>query len=168
MSTTYKPGTVAKVTLRCLMADGKPKANDAGDTYLAFWDDYNRQWVSAEAGALCKAGDFWHLDVRPLVVLDLDDIHPPSLIAMLRADADARHGNIALHEVADQIEAQTKPPRIPEPGLWGVVEATGATLPRRRWIHHEEGRWVCDTGVWRYWDDLVDPVLIRDGIEVES
>ena len=179
MSTIYAPGTVAKVTLRRLMADGKPRANDAGDTYLAFWDDYNRQWVSAEAGALATAGDFWHFDVRPLVVLDLDEAprgagnnYPQWLLQAASSDqASSGRTNYRpgfLRWLADQVETQTRPPRIPEPGLWGVVEATGATMPRRRWIHHEEDRWVCDTGVWRYWDDLVDPVLIRDGIEDES
>lgn len=57
-------------------------------------------------------------------------------------------------------------PRIPEPGLWGVVEAWVPGIPTRRWVHHEEGRWVPDTGIpFKEWSDLIDPVLIREGVE---
>jgi hypothetical protein len=70
-----------------------------------------------------------------------------------------------LDHLADQIEAQAKPPRIPEPGLWGVVEAGTDGLPVRRWVHHEEDRWVCDTGERRNWEALADPTLIREGVE---
>lgn len=75
--------------------------------------------------------------------------------------------------LADQIEAQTKPPRIPEPGLWGVVEAGHkhlddgrrsqfvrvATTGRAQWVEREA------EADWCTWDALVDPVLVRDGIE---
>jgi hypothetical protein len=70
--------------------------------------------------------------------------------------------------VADQIEAQTKPPRIPEPGLWAVVEAHTKENPDRL-------KWVClgkdhfrpnDSDEYdRPWDNLIDPVLIREGVE---
>jgi hypothetical protein len=70
--------------------------------------------------------------------------------------------------LADQIEAQTKPPRIPEPGLWAVVEAhTEDGEERRRFVHHEDahdGRAWERRGVRRAWSDLIDPVLVREGV----
>ena len=168
---TYPAGTVAVATV-----DGEPNVRIA----LADPADPRVQWFAItgrNAGNWIGTEEI--TDVRPLVMLDLDEGDARMLPLLLRRLGDREQSESdspgrllvttdALRKVADQIEAQTKPPRIPEPGLWGVVEATGATMPRRRWIHHEEDRWVCDTGVWRYWDDLVDPVLIRDGIEVES
>jgi hypothetical protein len=82
----------------------------------------------------------------------------PQILHLMRTDH-------RLAPMADQIEAQTKPPRIPEPGLWSVVEAGAGRIPIRRWVHHEEGWWVADTGDRLRWEDLEDPVLIRDGIE---
>jgi len=57
-------------------------------------------------------------------------------------------------------------PRIPEPSLWGVVEA-GVKQ------HDVRLKWVRHAGAWepndfdeyaREWDELIDPVLIREGI----
>jgi hypothetical protein len=57
--------------------------------------------------------------------------------------------------------------RIPEPGLWAVVEAHTKENPDRL-------KWVClgkdhfrpnDSDEYdRTWDDLIDPVLIREGL----
>jgi hypothetical protein len=76
------------------------------------------------ASSVAVDGNWWFTEaevtnVRPLVVLDLDDfawaakvLRNPGLGAM---DTRAR--------IADQIEQQTKPPRIPEPvGLGAVIE----------------------------------------------
>ena len=160
MSTDYKPGTVAEVTVR-----PRKKGASGGADYLAFWDGYHERWITSDEGALDPPSNYWEHDVRPLIVLDPDTIDTPSEIREHLSTVKHLSEPGWLSRFVDQIEAQTKPPRIPEPGLWGVVEATGATLPRRRWIHHEEDRWVCDTGVWRYWRDLIDPVLVREGIE---
>ena len=64
--------------------------------------------------------------------------------------------------LADEIEAQTKPPRIPEPGLWGVVEDSAGDV----WICTEPHRWtrIVDGVEWP-WVDLIDPVLIREGVK---
>ena len=72
-----------------------------------------------------------------------------------------------LDFIADQIEAQTKPARIPEPGLWGVVEASTDQWKQR----HEYVRVRTDGyGDWTFsggsvnWVGLIDPTLIREGI----
>jgi hypothetical protein len=100
-------------------------------------------------------------DVRPLVVLDLGSVSALEVAQTIRYERDA------WDPIADQIEAQTKPPRIPEPGLWGVVEAgqlgtnEGA---RSEWTRFRHG-WADEiTGPIR-WDQLVGPTLIREGVE---
>jgi hypothetical protein len=79
-------------------------------------------------------------------------------------------GCSVIRLLADQIERQTKPPRIPEPGLWGVV--TAGDLTRDYWIHYrangEEQWFSTDSGVTSTWDDLIDPTLVRSGIEERS
>ena len=101
----------------------------------------------------------------PLIVLDLcEGVRRDYVLEILRA---ARHG--WTHDVADQIEAQTKPARIPEPGLYGVVyaHALGAQI-RQLFIKVLEDESLCwidvedATGV--DWDDLIDPTLVREGL----
>jgi len=109
-------------------------------------------------------------DARPLIVLDL--VNPRRFAELLRAFDN--NGDTSFTLAADQIEAQTKPPRIPEPGLWGVVEAGSTELPdkpRRMYIHTGadiKWSWIAtdsdETNRWT-WDNLADPTLIRDGIE---
>lgn len=78
----------------------------------------------------------------------------------------------AARYLSQQIEAQAKPPRIPEPGLWGVVESTvtyeGTTYSTSLVRHPGPGTancWLDRSGSWFSWDDLIDPVLIREGVE---
>jgi hypothetical protein len=107
---------------------------------------------------------------KDAVVLDLDSLDTTApgegetaaqyVVRTLRGPA---HGLATRRAIADQIEAQTKPPRIPEPGLWGVVEAA-RYASTRRWVHHEEERWISDTGAILRWEDLRDPVLVREGV----
>jgi hypothetical protein len=109
-------------------------------------------------------------DARPLIVLGAPERstafnHYPRLIAYLR------RGGWEL--TADQIEAQTKPARIPEPGAFGVVEAglNGHTL-RRNFVRVDgfgEGIWIwidrIGSSSGRFtWSYLIDPVLIREGL----
>ena len=101
-------------------------------------------------------------DARPLTVLDLDD---PRRLQRLVRDA----GLIGLaDQIEVQIKVQIKPARIPEPGLWGVVRAS---IPS----HEDPSPWVRDAhGVrpWaslagyapQRWDDLIDPILLREGV----
>ena len=116
-------------------------------------------------------GEHWHSDVqvtdaRPLIVLDLDD---PRRLARLMRD----NGLLGL---ADQIIEQTKPARIKEPGLWGVVEATFLNQRTRQPFLRDNikenvgGGWVAiygppGTDKRRVdWDSLIDPTLIREGL----
>jgi hypothetical protein len=97
-------------------------------------------------------------NARPLIVLDLEDhgqVNASNLAQVLREDGYPR--------LADQIEAQTKPARIPEPGLWGVVKA-GYAAGVSEWVKREDG-WQSRSGTVRPWIDLKDPVLIRKGVE---
>ena len=109
------------------------------------------------------------------VAIDLSDIlshfsgpEPESvayLVTSLRSD-----GGEACKKLADQIEAKYAPPRIPEPGPWGVVEASTADNSKRRDFGRvpdevEGKQWTSsfDDG-WYDWPDLVGPVLIREGL----
>jgi hypothetical protein len=105
------------------------------------------------------------------VDLDLWD-DPASIVRYLRnasyrypaAEPDERN---VLRRLADQIEAQTKPPRIPEPGVWGVVEASTESNPYRttfvRYPSDTEYRWSNAIDTCKSWDFLIDPALIRPG-----
>lgn len=73
-------------------------------------------------------------------------------------------------DIADQIEAQTKPARIEEPGLWGVVKAgCGTYLPGSgityNWVKHDR-YWMSKSfpQLTVHWADLIDPTLIREGV----
>lgn len=144
----YKTGTVATATV--LGQKG---------VRVVIGDD--GEWISPER----LGGEYWHTpsevtDIRPLIVLDLDlgaHVGVDTLVRNLRADR--------YNDLADQIEAQTKPPRIPEPGLWGVVEAR---VSKRGLTWHAtkypDGKWHVDDGGRFNWDDLIDPVLVREGI----
>jgi hypothetical protein len=108
-------------------------------------------------------------DIRPLVVLDLDAGEVAGLMGVLSWSAD---GMVQVHpalcrKVADQIEQQTKPPRIPEPGLWGVVEAGVKEHDvRLRWVRLGDNYRPDDRDEYdRLWCDLIDPTLVRPGIE---
>jgi len=107
-------------------------------------------------------------NLRPLIVLDLNAGRPAkALVDYLNAGY--------WYGPADQIEAQTKPARIPEPGLWGVVEASvGNPNLRAAFIRDEPNDsrtpWIAvygptEAGKRRAgWSDLIDPTLIREGV----
>jgi len=104
-------------------------------------------------------------DARPLIVLDTNALSAWRIADIIRSNGYAG--------VADQIEAQTKPARIPEPGLWGVVEASLTDRTLRRHLVHLMTPTI-SVWVWtdpqmsssaRYgWDDLINPTLIREGV----
>ena len=164
--TDYKPGTVAKATVR-----------GAGGVRVT---RYEGGWARIDDPDACWGdGCGFVTDVRPLVVLDPKDVPSPSFRAR-RADglrsyaANLRKdGYYSAADVfgylADQIEAQTKPPRIPEPGKYGVVRASGQGLDNVEWVN--EGKWwvSLDEGIsqprrWAEWRELEDPTLIREGV----
>jgi hypothetical protein len=167
----YKPGTIATATVRGV------------EGVRVMWTGGSAagQWVAerAVAGQPRRLPSYWVdsgeiTDIRPLVVLDLDAANPygipevrlSNLLEQLRGKGATR---VCL-AIADQIEEQTKPPRIPEPGLWGVVSAhiNGKQGPQAtyKWAHAPWG-WeaIGSTQATRKWEDLIDPVLIREGVE---
>ena len=80
-----------------------------------------------------------------------------------------RGGGIFADRIANQIEAQTKPPRIPEPGLGSHVMAGKPDGTRAEFVRVGSRHWseIGNGSGWE-WDDLKDPTLVRDGIEVAS
>ena len=133
------------------------------DILIMITDDGGSGWTTRKVPDT-PYGTYGHgpadfTDARPLIVLDLSDRHRREyVLEILRA---ARHG--WTHDVADQIEAQTKPARIPEPGLWGVVEAGGYRWVRYSLAGYDD--WVDLLGKQNEWDVLIDPTLIREGVE---
>jgi hypothetical protein len=100
---------------------------------------------------------------RPLIVLDMKGMSPtPILTGFLREQG--------YDWLASQIEAQTEPARIPEPGLWGVVEASSKWFDgRREYVRIRptlgtKGEWHGEHGAAE-WSVLIDPILIREGVE---
>lgn len=158
--TVYEPGTVAVATVR-----GVPNVRVM--RYVITSGE--RMWLSGHrVDGVVVHGDSYVTNVRPLVVLDLDD--PAAFAADLRWSHEEWASRDFANWLADQIEAQSKPPRIPEPGLWGVVEAAyeGRRI-QSKWVRMLDGgpdeQWTNDEGDWVDWDDLINPVLIRPGIE---
>ena len=114
-------------------------------------------------------------DIRPQVPLDLDGYSGERAVNYLRnlaresrdvmGNTPSPRGKLALL-IADQIEAQTKPKRIPEPGQFGVVEAGGDHSPgRHKWVRQGDLWW--NGAAWTTWETLTDPVLVREGVDDE-
>jgi len=111
---TWAPGTLAKVTFE-------------GKEYVAFWDDCNEQWVSSTLFRLYANDRHPVTDVRPLVVLDPED--RDQMVTLHETLSGTKgvtwHGwpEILRDVLRRYAEAQTKPPKPPEPrGLGAVVE----------------------------------------------
>jgi hypothetical protein len=72
--------------------------------------------------------------------------------------------------IAALIREQIAPPRIEEPGPWGVVEA-GPSQRRTQWVHYwgagDRARWrnLSSGQETSTWEDIIEPTLIRPGIE---
>jgi hypothetical protein len=84
----------------------------------------------------------------------------------------AGHGEL-LRWLADRVEGKPLP-RIPEPGRFAVVEAKCDAFERRvQWIHGDPTEFGndwhsfggSDDPYHRVWSNLIDPVLIREGVE---
>lgn len=128
----------------------------------------------------CSAYDPERVKVVPKDAVVLDPNAPPlrsfgdaATLRMYASEIEDRHfaAAVVLTAIADQIE----PPRIPEPGLWGVVEARSShnqILPSRYVRRYDRGNagfdWVTVHSVEvsrsLRWDDLIDPVLVREGL----
>lgn len=138
-----------------------------------FMDSLTAYWL--RQGLMCATPLDFITDARPLIVLDLDSAER-EYIGDLRYVADRlpEHNvhRALVHELADQIEAQTKPARILEPGWDGKVLAHTVTNPTRREFVRYGGRPSKDRFNWSdgqgfgstSWDVLIDPILIREGV----
>ena len=108
----------------------------------------------------------------PLIVLDLDPMVEPAVIVKHLRRCSEHDGFCATTIIADQIEAQTKPARIPEPGWDGKVLAhTERNHVRREFVRYgvrpipTHFNWNDSLGNGaQQWGDLIDPELIREGV----
>ena len=107
---------------------------------------------------------------KPVTVLDLDDPH--LLVADLRDAADEfEHRFIApeaaarLSLLADQIEAQTRPPKPEEPRCLGAVveDAEG-----RRWVRHSitpgSFPWIAEGRGGEGWSNIAAVRVLSEGV----
>ena len=110
-------------------------------------------------------------DARPLIVLDLE--YPQIAVRALEmAFRDHTNGDARTiyRAIADQIEAQTKPARIPEPKHVGASVSASQALglnEAESWTRFSTillANWINTSGSKRRWTDLRDPTLIREGI----
>lgn len=151
-----KPGQLVRVISR----DGM---DNIAKSYLAFYDAYNKEWVSADRGRIVGKIETWP-ETQPVVVLELPD--PQATLAALAAGAASAawvsNAQVLLPEVMRQISRQVGHPRMDEPKAWKVVraKAQGFTGPVD-WLHKDDGKWypvhenilVTSCG----WTDLIDP-----------
>ena len=97
------------------------------------------------------------------IVLDIED--PEQFIEDLLWSHE-EWSSRDFDKIAAQVRKQVPKPRIPEPGLWGVVEAGVKQHDvRLRWLRLGDNYRPEDSDEYdRLWSDLIDPVVIRDGI----
>ena len=126
----WKPGTVAKATVRGV-PDVTVFRRDVSEGFCDWAHD------SVAVGYTCSH-DPDVTNVRPLVVLDIDNLRACEAEAASPALAAKRlraTNSVVAHAIADQIEAQTKPPKPAEPtGLGAVVEDDLG----RRWVRIDD------------------------------
>lgn len=160
--TDYKPGTIAKATVRGVPDVTVMRTDDAGSAEFTALVWLTPQHFSGHRHHFAS-----HVtNVRPLVVLDLDS--PRSVVEAFRNLRTAlREGHVLplfIEQVLDQIEAQTRP-AIEEPkGLGAVVESDDALW----WVRNSGG---IDGFVWqsgnakRRWADVKAVRILSPGVE---
>ena len=131
-----------------------------GESIVMVGDDGNSTFSLDGEGNVRRCYVF--TDARPLITLDTNYVTATRVADILR---DAGYAGIA-----DQITEQIKPARIPEPGLWGVVEASYSESQRCHYALGTDGLWHSlrppFTGIVVVpWDLLIDPVLVRSGVQ---
>ena len=110
-------------------------------------------------------------DARPLITLDIDANSLAILRHSLKRWMDWTSlitEQTATRGLLDQIEAQTKPARIEEPGQWGLVNAMVFGRRSPETFLHDGTKWrgqKTASGVVTNWDSLIDPTLVRRGVE---
>ena len=124
--------------------------------------------IKRYATSACSGPDYVHgpekiTDARPLILLDLaypgDAVNALKMAARDGTNGDARP---IYRAIADQIEAQTKPARIPEPKHIGslVMASTTGRDSIGVWTKFSEVglfQWITPGGVIRQWSNLIDP-----------
>lgn len=160
----YEPGTVAAI--RCANAHGDFHA--VGE-FRAVKDEKGWSSLLPEIGWVSNADV---VEVRPLVVLDPDDRE--AAVALLAAygrqytDWTPSTDGPNIDRLQQALRSLTRPPRIPEPGLYAVVDSitTGGDGPRR-FVRIDLGNncWMDMNGGNRSpWSFLASPVLVREGL----
>ena len=137
-----------------------------GESIVMVGDDGNSTFSLDGEGNVRRCYVF--TDARPLIVLDLDD--PAEFVRALGECApsnfaDTDSDDFRIMAIANQIREQTKPARIEEPGLWGVVEAEERDGTLATWLHHPGGWARPGRQLPVRWVGLIDPVLVRDGVQ---
>jgi hypothetical protein len=143
---------------------------------------YDYVWMAAEPVTVSGAVRFYDHDltnVRPLYTLDIE--YPDAVVVALEAGARCADwvgdAKTWLPMLIKQIKAQVpKPSRIDEPGLYGVVEAGHKHLDggrRSRFVRLSltgPHQWVEVEAEadWCTWDDLINPIEIREGMSMEE
>lgn len=179
----FKPGQVCRATHkgRSVTAVFAPE-DDSGlhDYFYVFPDAENGgTWASTKSLR----------DIEPLTVIYLGRKPMREELGAVRSEAQRfvdmlteaadnffdQDAAYLANAVAGQIAEQIKPPRIAEPGLYGVVEAGHRHLKKLgdgrgtfvRFALEGRAQWVETRGEadWCIWEDLIDPVEKRPGIE---
>jgi hypothetical protein len=162
----YEPGTVAEATVRGVKGV-RVFRRYSPDTGIRDWA-YNPDPVRGLNYSCDSDAGNVVTDIRPLVVLDPEDYS--QIRGLIQGSSYLGPGAMTrpLTEAIQQVLRKMAETRIPEPGLWGVVEAGAARegsplRGRRTWVRHSRG-WVDTTALTYDWDSLIDPVLIREGL----
>lgn len=166
MTREWKPGDLAMVTC----SDGQERRALFGQ----FWIDDSGVWVFRD-GTRRNADES---QARPLVVIDPEDRERVERLTKAIDSAGVftglTVGNVSKMQTALREFANPTPPRIDEPGTWGVVEASCVhSSKRREWVKFPSGNWhsIRDFENAREdienpddWESLIDPVLVREGL----
>jgi hypothetical protein len=171
MSAEWKPGDVAEIRVPKSSAPGY-RVTERGYTSLRAVFNASGGWSALEnPDYFWGKGYAFHDDYpRPLVVIDPENREQVERLESLYL-AD-KHDD--CDDVTDCMQAALRefanptPPRIEEPGTWGVVEAACVhdDHTRRRWVRYEDGNWYAgdmkDTP--DDWGSLIAPTLVREGV----
>jgi hypothetical protein len=142
--TAYEPGQIAVATVR-----GVPNVRVMRGDGI-----FKNNWYSNRpvTGSLTSFSDREVTDIHPLVVLDLEKHSEPAIADLVRQLRRDR-----WHLVADQIEAQIKPPKPAEPtGLGAVVEDA------------DGNRWVRAFSLRLAWTDTLFAENCREYADIDA
>ena len=149
----YKPGDVCVATVRGVPNVRVMRVTDPFHSWRA-----EKPCLGAQA-----ASDDEVTDVRPLVVLDPERA-PYPLVGSLREQVEGELTPHTSRWLLEQIEAQTRPPKPPEPqGLGAVVEdAAGG-----RWVRaalKSGNSWHKPIGTWSRYEHIDVVRVLSEGV----